>query len=81
MNILSTWNNGGYNTISGTSMATPHAAGVAAVIRTLQPGLTVDQARTRLSSTADDKGASGRDVNFGWGRVNLCRAATGAASC
>jgi thermitase len=75
--ILSTWNSGGYFTASGTSMATPHAAGVAAVIRTLAPGLTAEQARARLTSTVDDLGPAGRDTSYGFGRVNLANAVAG----
>ena len=75
--ILSTWRDGGYFTASGTSMATPHAAGVAAVIRTLAPGLTAAQARDRLTSTVDDLGAAGRDSSYGFGRVNLANAVAG----
>ena len=76
VDILSTWNNGAYNTISGTSMATPHVAGVAAVIRTKTPGLTAAQVVTKLDSSVDDLGAAGRDQSFGFGRVNLAKAAT-----
>lgn len=75
VNITSTWSDGGYNTISGTSMATPHAAGVAAVIATLNPGGTVAQWRAKLTTSVDDLGTAGRDVNFGFGRVNLQKAA------
>jgi thermitase len=77
VDILSTWNNGGYNTISGTSMATPHAPGVTAVIRTLNPSLTAAQTVARLDAAVDDKGPAGRDPSFGFGRVNPQKAATG----
>ncbi len=75
VDILSTWNNGAYNTISGTSMATPHVAGVAAVIRTKNAGLTAAQVVSKLDSSVDDLGAPGRDQSFGFGRVNLAKAA------
>ncbi len=77
VDIVSTWNNGAYNTISGTSMATPHASGVAAVIATQRSGISVAALRAKLDSSTDDLGTAGRDVNFGFGRVNLLKATTG----
>ena len=76
VDILSTWNNGGYNTISGTSMATPHVAGVAAIIKSRNPGLTAAGIVSKLDSSVDDLGPAGRDQSFGFGRVNLVKAAS-----
>ncbi len=46
--ILSTWKGGGYNTISGTSMASPHVAGVAALYIATHPGATPAQVKNAL---------------------------------
>jgi len=59
---------------SGTSMATPHVAGVAALIAAKNPSFTPAQIRAKLDTSVDDKGAAGRDPQFGFGRVNLVRA-------
>lgn len=74
VNILSTWNNGGYNTISGTSMATPHASAVAALIAGSNPGGGVSAWRAKLQTSVDDLGTPGRDPQFGFGRVNMEKA-------
>jgi len=71
--ILSTWNNGGYVSISGTSMSTPHVAGVAALIAARTAGGPAAW-RAKLGRSVDDLGAAGRDPQFGFGRVNLARA-------
>jgi thermitase len=78
VNVLSTIPGGQYARLSGTSMATPHVSGVAGVLWQLFPGDTAAGIRGRLTAAVDDKGAAGRDSSFGFGRVNLCKAAGGA---
>jgi len=48
--ILSTWKMGGYNTISGTSMATPHVSGGAALYKSTHPGDTPAQVKSALQA-------------------------------
>ncbi len=59
----------------GTSMATPHVSGAAALIQAQNGGaLTPDQLIERLTRYADDIGASGPDVYSNYGRINVLRA-------
>ena len=67
--ITSTYRDGTYRSLSGTSMATPHVAGVAALIRSLHPEYTPAKVETALEETALDLGAAGRDHVFGHGRI------------
>jgi thermitase len=78
VNVLSTIPGGQYAELSGTSMATPHVSGVAGVLWQLFPGDTANGIRSRLDAAVDDLGAAGRDQSFGFGRVNLCKAAGGS---
>jgi thermitase len=74
VDVLSTQVGGGYITLSGTSMATPHVAGVAAIIAARNPSGGPDAWRARLDAAVDDLGPPGRDAQFGFGRVNLAKA-------
>ncbi len=69
-NIYSTWSFGTYGTKSGTSMATPHVAGLAALVWGMDPTMTAAQVRQIIESTADDLGSAGWDIYFGYGRIN-----------
>lgn len=64
----------GYYFKIGTSMAAPHVAGVAALVKSVAPHLTHAQIRDVLESTADDLGTPGRDDSFGYGLVNAYEA-------
>jgi len=63
-----------YIRASGTSFATAHVSGVAALIRSRHPEFTRQQVRQVLLQSADDLGAPGWDQTFGYGRVTARRA-------
>ena len=65
--IYSTWKNGGYNTISGTSMASPHIAGTAALYKVKNPTATPAQVMTALRSDAATKTGSDSTVSGYYG--------------
>jgi len=80
VSILSTDNGGGYATVSGTSFASPAAAGVVALIMAANPGLAPDDVESILEATSDDLGSTGWDPSFGFGRVNAAAAVQAAAN-
>jgi thermitase len=58
---------GGYGYKSGTSMATPHVAGVAALIKSRYPEFSNEEIRERMRNTTKDLGAQGKDDYYGYG--------------
>ncbi|HUQ17138.1 MAG TPA: S8 family serine peptidase, partial [Candidatus Saccharimonadales bacterium] len=69
-----------YAAFRGTSQASPLVAGVAALVLSREPALSVAQVIERLKTTADDLGTPGMDPVFGAGRVNALRAVTASAT-
>jgi serine protease len=64
----------GYFIFEGTSMAAPHVAGLAALIKSKNPSLTAEEIKDILYSTADDYDVPGYDVNYGYGIINPVKA-------
>lgn len=84
--VLSAAPGGGYETRSGTSMATPHVTGVVALMRSAVPGLTVEDAMAALRDTAvftEAHGAARPNERIGAGRIDgfaAVRAVAGASA-
>ncbi|WP_377559013.1 carboxypeptidase regulatory-like domain-containing protein [Ornithinibacillus salinisoli] len=79
--IYSSLPDGGYGTLSGTSMATPHVAGAIALILDSNPDLSIDDVMNLLEGTARTEAHMGElpNDNFGHGIVNVYQAVTEAA--
>ena len=71
--LLTTSRRGDWTSVRGTSFAAPYVAGVAALLRSVNPALTPDQVESVLERTAQDDGLD-RDNARGWGHVQAGRA-------
>lgn len=72
VSIFSTYNNGDYATLSGTSMATPFVSGLSGLLFGANPTWTNSQVRNKIQSSADK--ISGTGSLWQYGRINACRA-------
>jgi thermitase len=70
----------GYGLLSGTSMATPHVAGLAGLVAMLEPGWTATQIRNQIESQADRIPGTGSRGYWSKGRINAC-SAMGGVNC
>ncbi|MGW0363691.1 S8 family serine peptidase [Streptomyces sp. NPDC002990] len=85
--IYSTLPGGKYGSMSGTSMASPHVAGVAALLASTNPGITPAQIRDKLAVQATDiacpsdgrcTGTTAKNAFFGEGQVDALKAVGGS---
>jgi VCBS repeat-containing protein len=76
--ILTAELGGGHELHGGTSLSTPHVAGLGGLLISQDPSRTNADVRALIESTADDLGPAGTDGYFGTGRINAWRAAGGS---
>jgi uncharacterized repeat protein (TIGR01451 family) len=70
VNVRSTFPGGGYAFSSGTSMAAPHVAGLAALLLSAHPGMSPSELETILVNTAQPLGSEVPNNDTGWGLIN-----------
>jgi len=80
VDIVSTMPDGGYQPMSGTSMACPHMAGALALLLQANPGMSVDQLQSTFEETSKDLGEAGRDARYGEGRIDVMAAISAGAT-
>ncbi|PID44032.1 MAG: hypothetical protein CSA52_01660 [Gammaproteobacteria bacterium] len=80
--VLSTWDEDSYILLQGTSMASPHVAGVIALMRALSPDLSGLNIETLLENgdLTTELGARGKDPIFGFGLIDAALAAMAVSS-
>ena len=76
VNVLSTIPYNGYESYSGTSMASPQVVAVVGLILAQHPGIDNDVVRALVRQAVDDLGAVGFDNRYGYGRINAAKAVT-----
>lgn len=74
VDVISARPRGGYQPMSGTSMAAPHVSGVMALMKQARPDLTQKDLETAVIKTSLDLGTKNYDMTFGHGRVEALKA-------
>ncbi|MBD3233559.1 MAG: S8 family serine peptidase [candidate division Zixibacteria bacterium] len=74
VDVRSCYPGGGYASLSGTSMASPHVNGVVALVRQANPNLSVELVKQIIYDTAYDLGDPGEDNSYGWGMIDAYEA-------
>lgn len=80
VSVYSTSREGGYKNVSGTSFSAPITAGGVALVKSLIPQASPTEVEQILTSTAKDLGTAGKDIFFGYGRLDVAAAIVAAQS-